>query len=550
MSTKTLRKRIALVAVSALGAGMLSLVAVPSAHAATGDMQLEVNGAAASANATIGSGRSYGLISGAGAVSTTATAVMYDSGQLAISIDNAAAIDVVTVSGGTITSYAGTVTLTGLTTIGAASGAGDYGFTVKPNAAGTLLVIKSYTAPTAVTSSSGGTLVDTLTVTVTTAASAGTFSAANSYVNIHSAAAGAAQSTNADTASANLVANGGAGYVRYTLHDVNGLAMSTSTVISASATGGAVVSFNGTTFGTSVSTTYGGSGTDYGTVYVAQGVANTAASTMVSISVNGTPWATKSFTIVGDVDKITLSDQSRLKRGAANTNAFYLTVTDAAGNLINGITPSVTAGSINASVTSVTPVITAGSLPVGQSATCSTTRGTSTITYTYTNARNLLVTSNALPVVCAGAPYTYTASLDASSYAQGSIATLTISAKDSQGNPVSDYDTLGSVGASSISVTCGSQMTAVTAPAYTDTFTAGVAKYKYTVGTTAGSYNCVVDLSDYNDPTTPQAAVTVGYSIKGDGSVSTAEVLAAIVQLIASINKQIAALQKALSKKK
>jgi len=34
MSTKTLRKRIALVAVSALGAGLLSVVAVPSANAA------------------------------------------------------------------------------------------------------------------------------------------------------------------------------------------------------------------------------------------------------------------------------------------------------------------------------------------------------------------------------------------------------------------------------------------------------------------------------------------------------------------------------------
>lgn len=34
MSTKTLRKRIALVAVSALGAGLLSVVAVPSASAA------------------------------------------------------------------------------------------------------------------------------------------------------------------------------------------------------------------------------------------------------------------------------------------------------------------------------------------------------------------------------------------------------------------------------------------------------------------------------------------------------------------------------------
>ena len=45
-------------------------------------------------------------------------------------------------------------------------------------------------------------------------------------------------------------------------------------------------------------------------------------------------------------------------------------------------------------------------------------------------------------------------------------------------------------------------------------------------------------------------AVTVPYSIKGSSTaVTNADVLKAIVSLIASINKQIAALQKALLKK-
>jgi len=61
----------------------------------------------------------------------------------------------------------------------------------------------------------------------------------------------------------------------------------------------------------------------------------------------------------------------------------------------------------------------------------------------------------------------------------------------------------------------------------------------------------VVDLPKFNDSTKPQAAVTVAYTIKASSaSVTNAEVLSAIVQLIASINKQIAALQKALTKKK
>ena len=60
-------------------------------------------------------------------------------------------------------------------------------------------------------------------------------------------------------------------------------------------------------------------------------------------------------------------------------------------------------------------------------------------------------------------------------------------------------------------------MTAVTAPADGNTFTAGVKTITYTVGTTAGSYNCVVDLTAWNSTSTPQAAITVPYTITGDG---------------------------------
>ena len=89
----------------------------------------------------------------------------------------------------------------------------------------------------------------------------------------------------------------------------------------------------------------------------------------------------------------------------------------------------------------------------------------------------------------------------------------------------------------------GSQLTAVTAPTTADTFDAGVAKYKYVVGTTEGSYALVVDLPAYF---ATDAAKTISYKVAGAAGVSNADVLKAIVSLIASINKQIAALQKAL----
>jgi hypothetical protein len=71
--------------------------------------------------------------------------------------------------------------------------------------------------------------------------------------------------------------------------------------------------------------------------------------------------------------------------------------------------------------------------------------------------------------------------------------------------------------------------------------------YTFTVGTASGAvpgkYQALVSFPTVSTGTTQ----TVGYEILGvAGAVSNADVLKAIVSLIASINKQIAALQKAL----
>jgi hypothetical protein len=550
MSTKTIKQRIALVAVAALGSGVLS---VAPAYAGAADLTVGANAGAVVIEAAVANIRSFGVVSTAAAITvaaaaTPSTAVMYDSGILAVHSDDdtTTAVESVVVSGGTITGFSG-CTLTGLTMCGSATAA-DFAISVKPNAAGTLLVISSYIGGTA-TSTVGATLTDRINVTVTTAASVGSFAASKSFVNQHSAASVGAEITNADTVGANYVANGGTGYVNFTLKDANNLPMSsTSTVLSATATGGAVVSFDNAIFSTSVSGLYGGTN---GTVYVKQGTANTPVSAAaVTLSVSGTTYATKGFKIVGDVDKITLSSPKRNVSSGAGVAAFQLAVTDSAGNLIAGITPSAAATSINGFVSSVTPAISIATDTSSQAFACSALRGTSNITYSQTNARNVSVVSNVLPVVCAGDPYKYTASLDKASYASGAIATLTIKATDLDGNAVSDYSVLGSAGAATtLSITCGTMMTAVTTPVDANTFTAGVASFRYAVGTTAGSYNCVVDLPKWNSASTPQSAQTIAYTIAGDGSTSNSDVLKAIVSLIASINKQIALLQKALLKK-
>jgi hypothetical protein len=545
MSIKTLRKRIALVAVSALGVGLLS---VSPANAATGDLTIGANGTASVGAATSATCLSNGIISGAGAVSTTVSGIAYENATIAVLVDNAAAKDVVSVSGGTITAF-GTVTggtvpvQTGLTLIGSDASDGDYCFLVKPTAAGTAVVIKSYTAPTAKTATTGGTLVDTATFSIYAAASVGKFSPSLSFVKVSNNSTNEAVTDSSENASHRTVANGSAGYIVMTLKDETGTAMPSTTLVSATATGGAVVSVDGgSTYGTAVSASYGSSG--YFNVIVAQAASNTPVTAgVVSVAVNGAAFATRTIKIVGDVDKIVLSDQVIGARSSNNAAGFYLSMLDSAGNLISSKTPTATANSTGEVVSAVTVAASDSyTLPTAQAFACSATRGKGNIQYSFVNSRSQTILSNVLPVVCAGGVYTYTASLDAASYAQGGVATLTITAKDSQGNAVHDYATLGA----GQSISCGTQLTAVTAPSSGDTFTNGVKKYTMTAGTTAGNYNCVVSLAAYNDSTVPQAAVTVPFSIKGDGSVSNAEVLAAIVKLIASINKQIRALQKSL----
>jgi hypothetical protein len=117
--------------------------------------------------------------------------------------------------------------------------------------------------------------------------------------------------------------------------------------------------------------------------------------------------------------------------------------------------------------------------------------------------------------------------------------TITIDAKDSFGKAVSDFTTIGGAGLTTISIGGGTITKAQVDGALSigDLFTGGVKTYQAQM-TTAGTFNVVVSVSG---STTKSA--TAGYSITG-GDASNADVLKSIVALIASINKQIQALQK------
>jgi hypothetical protein len=148
-----------------------------------------------------------------------------------------------------------------------------------------------------------------------------------------------------------------------------------------------------------------------------------------------------------------------------------------------------------------------------------------------------------------------TASWDKASYAPGSIATLTLSYKDEYGNPGNAYDNIGANDSTPVTMTVagGPSVAAITPIAAADTpsYLTGAKTYQYVVGTIEGDFVAVIVPTEVleNNPL-GQANISLPYSVKSTSTaVSNADVLKAIVSLIASINKQIAALQKALLKK-
>jgi hypothetical protein len=283
--------------------------------------------------------------------------------------------------------------------------------------------------------------------------------------------------------------------------------------------------------------------------------------TVVTITHNGTPVTTKSLTFFGEAASIEVLATSIGKTstsGAGTSTGFFVyQYKDSGANVVPGAAVSLDATTQTATV----PAFGAGQAPrasagdvasdlpaaietaIGSTASgvgvfhCGSTAATSTVTIKHTNAISAATITKAVALTCAGGIDTYTVSLDKASYAVGEVATITITAKDSKGNPVADSSTMGADGLVSVG---GGGLTKASVTA--DAFTKGVRTYKAQM-TTAGTFNTVVSISG-----TVTKSAEAKYSVT-DGAVSNAEVLKSIVALIASINKQIAALQKLILKR-
>jgi hypothetical protein len=381
-------------------------------------------------------------------------------------------------------------------------------------------------------------VIDIKTIYAGTTAKTDIFSVADSLGRVQDDATQGTLTSSADVANSTTVVNGGTGYVNVLARDGWAQTMATNGVLQANATNGAIVAWDAAP---SVQASFAVKTGTGGVLQIKQGTANEnkPVTTTITVSYNGVTFATKTITFTGRAASIAVTGVDIAQAGGARTGTYDFVVKDSAGNQLSGITPTADTTKYTSQVTAVSVGGASSSTAVATGGwTCASTSGSATVRLQYTHTDATVIYSNDFVAACASGVNKYTATLDKKEYKAGEIATLTISATDVNGAKVHGGATLGAGVAIS-----GGQLTPVTAPTSSDVFdTAGTRAIKFTVGNTTGSFNMIVDLPAY---VSTDSAKTVAYSIvDASGSVTNAEILKSIVALIATINKQIAALQK------
>jgi len=615
MSKMTLRKRISLVAIAGLGAGLLSVVSVAPASANSTDVtnhvgaagefnvatKLSRTGAATAIALQLGTANtslSLGLVYKDYSSTTAQSATMLSNGALALYTVGTATTVSYVATGGKFSAarYATAANADAALTSSQGEIAGDQKSIYfssaatsvaalwTPGSVGTYTLSYYTTTSTAnitAASPTTGTLSGVIRVTVVAASAAGAYSAANSACNL---ATSSTTATGTDASGSSARNNGLYGYINFSLADAYGTALSSGYPLVATATNGAIVNI-GSTIGSAAGSTSVSVAAPQTSIVVAQPTANAPVTTTVTLTYNGTTVCTKTLTIRGEIAKMTVTPLITQSTGAgARTTAtnlgyslsggvFLLDTFDSAGNKVIPVTSDgstisstsafaavtgtvdtiVSAYSIGSVATGVAATDATGLWPLSSSlglATCAKAGSNSKIQLTYQNpVSGNIVTSAPATIKCAGDPYSYTASWDKASYVQGEIATLTVQFKDVAGNAAASSTTGGSA-----AVISAPQMTITSTPGASKNANAsGAVVHTFTVGTSSGviegSYNALVD---YGTLTGAGSATvqSVPYKVStGTNAVSNADVLKSIVALIASINKQIQALQKLILKR-
>jgi len=551
MSTKTLRKRIALVAASALTAGVLSVTSAPVANAGAGELDVVTATGYCAALTSAGAAGTLGTVT---APSDVASIVLAVGGTVTVSQDTAVNSTFRLSGTNGLVTATGTIAKDANDSLSQTSTADADTVTFTFNAAGTNS-IKLYadSAPTTATA--------TIAISVVQSCASSGFSVNNSF--IENQASNAVSQANDSVDDTPFWTNGQTAQIALRIKNAYNADVPVGTWV-VSATNGALVgiSTGSTTTAVSAGSTsmasVNGTGADI-KVGIAQGTENAPQISTVTVSYGSTVVLTKTILITGDVSRIAVTSVESGKTGSINYRNFKASAYDSAGNRV-AVNPSADASTLDQNVTAADIGTTSVSADIQDTNTftCGTgAKGTTNVVFQVTATSGATIKSAPVALKCADVTRTYTASLDKASYVPGDIATLTITAKDINGNAPFDShktassgsadDTFNYVnGSNVIPAISGSQMTPVAALAAADEFAGGVKTYQFIVGTTEGDYQMAVNLTGV----TTDTAKAVKYSVKAStATVSNADVLKSIVALIASINKQIQALQKLILKR-
>ena len=576
MSNKTLLKRISLGAVTALGAGLLSVVSIAPAHAVAGDIIAELTDATGVCSVS----QSSAFLSNVGQPRSTLAAPV----SVTIAVGGTMGYSKPTVTD-QWTTWSSNGVMTHATAGTLHSSYGVYAFnsggststqTLTANAAGAF-TIKSYNtaAPYSAVNTPASTSVQASVLNITvvaTCASTG-YSATYSAIQTSGAYNGSPSNTTADVL---VYAAGTKAYINIVGKNGYNTALPASTVWAASATNGAKVSI-GTSAAISASTTTDGansftSAAAAGTnVSVRVGAPSGAAlSTVVTVTADGAPVTTESITFQAAPEKLVLLGSTIGKISSASEGSFVFQLQDAAGTPVAGAAVTGVSSTYGPVVTGVTIVkeattiasdmspggetvngvdlaVASGGTSGSSTSTNGTakfacnaaalTPGTASIGLQFTHPITEATITTTISLKCAGGVSTYTISTDKAVYKIGDIMDITITALASGSVAPNDFVFFT---ANELSVGGG---TPVVNTATTDSFVAGVKKYKAQV-TTAGSFNVVLT---HAGSTTKSA--TAPFTVSPASGTTNEDVLKAIVSLIASINKQIQALQKLILKR-
>jgi len=583
MSTKTIYKRIALVAVASLGAGVLS---VAPANAVVPTLfkivVAESIGTDTDTAVTVAGASNY--------VDIESKVDATGGSTVRVDLTGATFVDITeTVAGaantGATTAPAATWSYNVAATVASASSNDIYGAKTGDGTPGVQkLRISTATAGTVtakvyeVTIASGiatSTLIDTLTITVNAAATAGVLSVAKStsLLDKDATAAGSYSAPAADEAVTVSKAQGtAAGVARLTLNDANTQTMPTTTV-RAVVTGPGLVSLNSTL----ASATVGTAGRDVsgttssGVINAAFYADGTEGTSVITFSVGTTVVATETVKYYGNPTKYTATTNIvALANTTASTDAVTVCATDAASiavpsHTIYAFSGDTTVATVEASdgtetaasaVASATgtsyadhvEVTPAGCVGFTVTGLAQTTK--SSVVITFGNASTLAastVTTTATVNVGLAEADSVVLTANKATYAPGEAMTLTLTFKDANGRLVAYGPGTGTLAAELVSsvTTVGTKFAAnnkaklgtTTATVYAP-LAAGPLTISGTTASTAGSYLTATNISK---PVT----VTVAIAAPANAEIATLTTLVnSLIAKINALNKLVIKIQK------